>query len=54
LTIGTLGIAGSLVGGVIANLFSRPADGALVHSGESALFSDRALIFLFAWNHVIR
>jgi uncharacterized membrane protein YeaQ/YmgE (transglycosylase-associated protein family) len=38
LTIGTLGIAGSLVGGVIANLFSRPADGALVHP-ENLLFS---------------
>ena len=43
-----LGIAGSFVGGFIARLFSRPADGAIVHPAGIILSVIGAMILLFA------
>lgn len=50
LMTGVIGIAGSFVGGFIARLFSKPADGALVHPAGLILSVIGALILLFAWN----
>ena len=45
-----LGIAGSFVGGFIARLFSKPADGAIVHPAGLILSVIGAMILLFvAW-----
>jgi len=44
---GVLGIAGSFVGGFIARLFSKPADGSLVHPAGLLLSIVGALIVLF-------
>ena len=54
LMTGVLGIAGSFVGGFIARLFSKPADGALVHPAGLILSVLGAMILLFAWGHVAR
>ncbi len=43
-----LGIAGSFVGGFIARLFSKPADGAIVHPAGLILSVVGAMILLFA------
>ena len=43
-----LGIAGSFVGGFIARLFSKPADGAIVHPAGIILSVIGAMILLFA------
>ena len=51
---GILGIAGSFVGGFIARLFSKPADGAMVHPAGLILSIVGALILLYAWNHLGR
>ena len=51
---GVLGIAGSFVGGLIARLFSKPADGSLVHPAGIFLSVIGALILLYAWNHLAR
>lgn len=53
LLTGVLGIAGSFVGGFIARLFSKPADGALVHPAGLILSVVGALILLFAWQHLV-
>jgi uncharacterized membrane protein YeaQ/YmgE (transglycosylase-associated protein family) len=50
LLTGVLGIAGSFVGGFIARIFSKPADGALVHPAGLVLSVIGALILLYAWN----
>lgn len=50
LMTGVLGIAGSFVGGFIARLFSKPAEGATFHPAGIALSIVGALILLFAWN----
>ena len=42
-----VGIAGSFVGGFIARLFSKPADGAIVHPAGLILSVIGALILLF-------
>ena len=47
-----LGIAGSFVGGFIARIFSKPADGALVHPAGIILSVIGALILLWAWGHL--
>jgi len=52
LMTGVLGIAGSFVGGFIARLFSKPADGALVHPAGLVLSVVGALVLLYAWNLV--
>ncbi len=36
-----LGIVGSIVGGLIARIFSKPADGAAISSGRSDLICHR-------------
>ena len=48
---GLLGIAGSFVGGFIARLFSKPAEGAVVHPTGLIMSVVGALILLYAWNH---
>jgi uncharacterized membrane protein YeaQ/YmgE (transglycosylase-associated protein family) len=52
LMTGVLGIAGSFVGGFIARIFSKPADGALVHPAGLILSVIGALILLWAWGHL--
>ena len=50
---GILGIAGSFVGGFIARLFNKPADGALVHPAGLILSVIGALILLYAYGHLV-
>ena len=52
LMTGVLGIAGSFVGGLIARIFSRPADGAAFHPAGIILSIIGALILLYAWNQL--
>ena len=52
LLTGIVGVAGSFVGGFISRLFSKPADGALVHPAGIVMSIIGALIVLYAWNHV--
>ena len=47
LMTGVVGIAGSFIGGFIARLFSKPADGAIVHPAGIILSVIGALILLF-------
>jgi len=54
LMTGVLGIAGSIVGGLIARIFSKPADGAAFHPAGIILSVIGALILLYAWNHLVR
>jgi uncharacterized membrane protein YeaQ/YmgE (transglycosylase-associated protein family) len=42
-----IGIVGSFIGGFIARLFSKPADGAIVHPAGIILSVIGALILLF-------
>ena len=49
---GVLGVAGSFVGGLISRLFSKPADGAVVHPAGIIMSIIGALILLYAWNHL--
>ncbi len=42
-----VGIAGSFIGGFIARLFSKPADGAIVHPAGLILSVIGAMILLF-------
>jgi len=51
LMTGVLGIAGSFVGGFIARIFNKPADGALVHPAGLVMSVIGAVILLFAWSH---
>ena len=50
LMTGVLGIVGSFVGGFIARIFNKPADGALVHPAGLVMSVIGAVIVLFAWN----
>jgi len=50
---GILGIVGSFVGGFIARLFNRPAEGAPVHPAGIVMSVIGALIVLFIYNRVI-
>ena len=52
LMTGVLGIAGSFIGGFIARIFSRPAEGATFHPAGIILSVIGALILLFAWNRL--
>jgi uncharacterized membrane protein YeaQ/YmgE (transglycosylase-associated protein family) len=54
LITGVLGVAGSFVGGFIARLFNKPADGALVHPAGLLLSIIGAVILLFVWNQLAR
>ena len=49
LMTGVLGIVGSFVGGFIARIFDKPADGALVHPAGLILSVIGALILLYTW-----
>jgi len=51
---GILGIAGSLVGGFIARMFSKPAEGAMVHPAGIILSIIGAMVLLFVWNQLAR
>ena len=51
LMTGVLGIAGSFVGGMIARIFSKPADGAVIHPAGIILSVIGAMILLYAWHH---
>ena len=52
LMTGVLGVAGSFVGGFIARIFNKPADGALVHPAGLVMSVIGAVILLFAWNRL--
>jgi uncharacterized membrane protein YeaQ/YmgE (transglycosylase-associated protein family) len=47
---GILGIVGSIVGGFIARLFSKPAPGAPFHPAGIIMSIIGAVIVLFLWN----
>ena len=47
LMTGVVGIVGSFIGGFIARLFSKPADGAIVHPAGLVLSVIGALILLY-------
>jgi uncharacterized membrane protein YeaQ/YmgE (transglycosylase-associated protein family) len=49
---GVLGIVGSIVGGFIARLFSRPPAGAPFHPAGIILSIVGAVIVLWAWNRL--
>ena len=51
LMTGLLGIVGSFVGGLIARLFSKPKEGALIHPAGLVLSVIGALIVLYVVNH---
>ena len=44
-----LGIGGSIVGGLIARLFSKPAPGSTFHAAGFILSIIGAIILLFVW-----
>ena len=48
LMTGVLGVAGSFVGGFVARIFNKPADGAMVHPAGIILSVLGALVLLFA------
>lgn len=52
LMTGVLGVAGSFVGGLISRLFSKPAEGAVVHPAGIIMSIIGALVILYAWNHL--
>jgi uncharacterized membrane protein YeaQ/YmgE (transglycosylase-associated protein family) len=47
-----LGIGGSIVGGLIARLFSRPAPGSSFHPAGFIMSIIGALILLFIWGKI--
>jgi uncharacterized membrane protein YeaQ/YmgE (transglycosylase-associated protein family) len=49
-----LGIAGSIIGGLIARIFSKPEPGAPFHPAGLVMSVIGALILLYAWNHLAR
>lgn len=50
---GVLGIVGSFVGGFISRLFSKPADGAMIHPAGIILSVIGAILVLVAYNHFV-
>lgn len=54
LMTGALGVAGSFIGGLIARLFSKPAEGAAFHPAGIIMSIIGALVLLYAWNHLAR
>jgi len=50
LMTGVLGVAGSIVGGLISRLFSKPADGALFHPAGIIMSILGAILLLFLWS----
>ncbi|HYW69559.1 MAG TPA: GlsB/YeaQ/YmgE family stress response membrane protein [Pyrinomonadaceae bacterium] len=49
LMTGVLGVAGSIVGGLVSRLFSKPADGAFFHPAGIILSILGAILILFLW-----
>ena len=49
ITTTLLGIGGSIVGGLIARIFSKPSDGAAFHPAGFIMSIVGALILLFVW-----
>ncbi len=47
-----LGIGGSIVGGLIARLFSKPAPGSSFHAAGFIMSIIGALILLFVWGRL--
>lgn len=52
LMTGVLGVLGSFIGGLIANMFSKPADGSLIHPAGMIFSVIGALILLAAWKYI--
>jgi uncharacterized membrane protein YeaQ/YmgE (transglycosylase-associated protein family) len=52
LMTGLLGIGGSIVGGFIARLFSKPAPGAPIHPAGILLSIVGAVLVLWVWTHL--
>lgn len=52
LTVG-LGILGSIVGGLIGRIFSKPAPGSAFHPAGFIMSIIGALILLFIWSKVV-
>jgi uncharacterized membrane protein YeaQ/YmgE (transglycosylase-associated protein family) len=50
---GILGIVGSFVGGFIARLFNKPAEGAPIHPAGIIMSIIGALIVLFIWDKAV-
>ena len=50
---GILGIVGSVVGGFIARLFSKPAPGAPFHPAGIILSIIGAVIVIWVWTHLV-
>jgi uncharacterized membrane protein YeaQ/YmgE (transglycosylase-associated protein family) len=50
LMTGVLGIAGSIIGGLISRLFSKPADGAFFHPAGIIMSVLGAILLLFLWS----
>ena len=50
---GVLGIVGSIIGGFIARLFSRPAPGAPFHPAGILLSIVGAVIAIWVWTHLL-
>jgi uncharacterized membrane protein YeaQ/YmgE (transglycosylase-associated protein family) len=46
-----LGIGGSIVGGLIARIFSKPAPGAPFHPAGFIMSIIGAILLLFLWGH---
>lgn len=46
-----LGIGGSIVGGLIGRIFSKPSDGAPFHPAGIIMSIVGALLLLFIWSH---
>jgi uncharacterized membrane protein YeaQ/YmgE (transglycosylase-associated protein family) len=51
---GIVGIVGSYIGGFIARIFSKPADGAIVHPAGLILSIIGSVILLYVWGHLAR
>ncbi len=50
---GVLGIAGSFVGGLIARVFSKPAEGAPFHPAGILMSIVGAVILLYVWTRFV-
>jgi len=50
LMTGVLGVAGSIIGGLISRLFSKPADGAFFHPAGIIMSIIGAILLLFLWS----
>jgi len=48
-----LGVVGSFVGGFIASVISRPAEGALFHPAGFVMSVIGAIIVLVLWHHLM-